>query len=219
MATYTQTNRPLTIKTPLGRDVLLPTRFRGCETISQLFNFHLDLVTEAANEIQFDQILGQNVTVELRLNNQEKRYFNGLVRRFSQGGRNETFVRFSAEIVPKLWLLTKKVRSRIFQHVTVPDILRQLFAELDVTYELSATYYQRDYCVQYRETDFNFASRLMEEEGIYYFFKHSDGSHQLVVTDVATQHPTVAGQSSVIYDEVSGGGREDLRITAWEKSQ
>jgi type VI secretion system secreted protein VgrG len=190
MATYTQTNRPLTIKTPLGQDVLLPTRLRGCETISQLFNFHLDLVTEAANEIQFDQILGQNVTVELRLNNQEKRYFNGLVRRFSQGGRNETFVRFSAEIVPKLWLLTKKVRSRIFQHVTVPDILRQLFAELDVTYELSATYYQRDYCVQYRETDFNFASRLMEEEGIYYFFKHSDGSHQLVVTDVATQHPT-----------------------------
>jgi type VI secretion system secreted protein VgrG len=219
MPTYTQANRPLTIKTPLGQDVLLPTRFRGCETISQLFDFRVHLLTEAANEIQFDQILGQNVTVELRLNNQEKRYFNGLVKRFSQGGRDETFVHFRAEIVPQLWLLTKKVRSRIFQHLSVPDILRQLFAGLDVTYELSATYYQRDYCVQYRETDFNFASRLMEEEGIYYFFKHSDGSHQLVVADVPTQHPTVAGQSSVIYDEVSGGGREDLRITAWEKSQ
>jgi len=219
MSTYTQANRPLTIKTPLGQDVLLSTRFRGCEAISQLFNFQVHLLTEAANEIQFDRILGQNVTVELRLNNQEKRYFNGLVKRFSQGGRDETFVHFSAEIVPKLWLLTKKVRSRIFQHLTVPDVLRQLFAGFDVSYELSATYYQRDYCVQYRETDFNFVSRLMEEEGIYYFFKHSDGGHQMVVADVATRHPTVAGQSSVIYDEVSGGGREDLRITAWEKSQ
>jgi len=111
MPTYTQANRPLTIKTPLGQDILLPTRFRGCEAISQLFNFQVHLLTEAANEIQFDRILGQNVTVELRLNNQEKRYFNGLVRRFSQGGRNETLARFSAEIVPKLWLLTKKVRS------------------------------------------------------------------------------------------------------------
>jgi type VI secretion system secreted protein VgrG len=219
MPTYTQANRPLTIKTPLGQDILLSTRFRGCEAISQLFNFQVHLLTEAANEIQFDRILGQNVTMELRLNNQEKRYFNGLVKRFSQGGRDETFVHFSAEIVPKLWLLTKKVRSRIFQHLTVPDILRQLFAGFDVSYELSATYYQRDYCVQYRETDFNFASRLMEEEGIYYFFKHGDGSHQLVVTDVATLHPMVAGQSSVIYDEVSGGERDDLRITAWEKSQ
>ena len=82
---------------------------------------------------------------------------------------------FRAELVPKLWLLTKKVQSRIFQHLSVPDILHQVLAGLDVTYEILATYYQRDYCVQYRESDFDFASRLMEEEGIYYFFKHSDG--------------------------------------------
>jgi type VI secretion system secreted protein VgrG len=155
----------------------------------------------------------------LRLSNEQKRYFNGLVKRFSQGGRDETFLHFRAEIVPKLWLLTRKFRSRIFQQVSVPDVLRQVLAGLDVSYELSATYYPRDYCVQYRETDFDFASRLMEEEGIYYFFKHSNGSHEMVVTDVPTQHPTVPGQSSVIYDEVSGGGREDLRITLWDKSQ
>jgi type VI secretion system secreted protein VgrG len=72
-------------------------------------------------------------------------------------------VRFRAELVPKLWLLTKKIRSRIFQHPSVPDILRQVLSELDVRYEISGTYYQRDYCVQYRESDFDFASRLMEE--------------------------------------------------------
>jgi type VI secretion system secreted protein VgrG len=159
------------------------------------------------------------VTVEMRLANDDKRHFNGLVKRFSQGGRDETFVHFRAEFVPKLWLLTKKIRSRIFQHLSVPDILRQVLSGLDVTYEISGTYYQRDYCVQYRESDFDFASRLMEEEGIYYFFKHSDASHQMVVTDVSTQHPSVPGQSNVVYDEVSGGAWSDLRITVWEKSQ
>ena len=123
------------------------------------------------------------------------------------------------KLVPKLWLLTKKVRSRIFQHLSVPDILRQVLNGLDVTYEISGTYYQRDYCVQYRESDFDFASRLMEEEGIYYFFKHGDGSHQMVVTDVPNQHPSVAGQTNVIYEEVAGGVRNDMRIMAWEKTQ
>jgi type VI secretion system secreted protein VgrG len=128
-------------------------------------------------------------------------------------------VHFRAELVPKLWLLTKKVRSRIFQHLPVPDILRQMFSGLDVTYEISGTYYQRDYCVQYRESDFDFASRLMEEEGIYYFFKHGEATHQMVVTDVPNQHPDVSGQSNVIYEEVFGGVRKEMRITAWEKSQ
>jgi type VI secretion system secreted protein VgrG len=219
MSKYTQAQRPLAITTPLGKDLLLLTGFRGQEAISQLFNFHVDLLAEAQNEIRFDRIVGQNVTVEMRLANNEKRYFNGLVKRFSQGGRDETFMHFRAELVPQLWLLTKKIRSRIFQHLSVPDILRQVFSGLDVAYEMSATYYQRDYCVQYRESDFDFASRLMEEEGIYYFFKHSDASHQMVVTDVSTQHPSVNGQSNVVYEEVSGGARSDMRITGWEKSQ
>jgi len=142
MPIYTQANRPLCIKTPLGQDVLLLTGFRGHETISQLFDFQVDFLAEATNEIHFDRIIGQNVTVELRLANEEKRYFNGLIKRFSQRGRDETFVHFSAAIVPKLWLLTRKFRSRIFQHLSVPDILRQVLAGLDVSYELSATYYQ-----------------------------------------------------------------------------
>jgi type VI secretion system secreted protein VgrG len=219
MPTYTQTQRPIAITTPLGKDVLLLTGFRGQEAISQLFSFQVDLLSEAKNKIRFDHIVGQNVTVEMRLGNEEKRYFNGVVKRFSQGARDATFVHFRAEFVPKLWLLTKKIRSRIFQHLSVPEILRQVFSELDVAYEISGTYYQRDYCVQYRESDFDFASRLMEEEGIYYFFKHAEASHQMVVTDAPNQHPSVSGPSKVIYDEVSGGVRKDMRITAWEKTQ
>jgi type VI secretion system secreted protein VgrG len=221
MLKYIQANRPLAITSPLGKDVLLLTGFRGHEAISQLFNFQVDLVAESNEEIHFERIIGQTVTLEMRLANEERRrrYFHGLVKRFSQGTRDETFVHYRAELVPKFWLLQKKVRSRIFQHITVPNILHQVLKGLDVRYDISATYYPRDYCVQYRESDFEFASRLMEEEGIYYFFDHSETGHQMILSDAPTQHPDISGQSNVIYDEVSGGARKDMRITAWEKSQ
>ena len=220
MPEYTQKNRPLAITTPLGEDILLLKRFQGHEAISQLFDFHVDLLAEAQNDVHFDRILGQSVTVELRLVNDQKRYFNGIVNRFSQADRDDVpFVHFRAEIVPKLWLLTKKIRSRIFHHLAIPDILRQVLAGLDVTYQLSVSYYPRDYCVQYRESDFDFVSRLMEEEGIYYLFEHSQSKHQMIVTDQPKLHPPVSGQSDIIYERVLPGERDDTRIWAWEKTQ
>jgi type VI secretion system secreted protein VgrG len=217
MPTYTQADRPLTITTPLGKDALLLIGLQGREATSRLFSFQVDLLAEGQREIRFDRILGQNVTVEMLLPGGDKRYFNGIVKRFSQDARDETFVHFHAEIVPKLWLLAKKVRSRIFQHLSVPDILRKVLSGLDVTYEISGVYYERDYCVQYRESDFDFASRLMEEEGIYYFFKHADGSHQMVVTDNAS--PSVPGQANVIYEELFHGVAPEMRVRSWEKTQ
>jgi type VI secretion system secreted protein VgrG len=218
MPKYTQADRPIAVTTPLGKDALLLTGIQGREAVSELFHFELELLAEADTQIRFDGILGQNVTVELHLSDGQKRYFNGLVKRFSQGRRDDvSFLHFRAEVVPKLWLLTKKVRSRTFQRLSTPDILKKVLTGLDVTYELSATYHPRDYCVQYRESDFDFVSRLMEDEGIYYFFKHSDGQHQLVVTDSTA--PMVPGQSYIIYEEVVGGTEPEMRITAWEKSQ
>jgi len=219
MKTYTQAGRPMSVSTPLGEDSLLLTAVTGHEAISQLFCFRLDLLAETKTEIAFDRVVGQSVTVKMELPDGEVRYFHGLVKRFAQGARDETFVKFRAEVAPQLWLLTKKVRSRIFQHMAVPEILRQVFAGLHVSYDLSATYYPRDYCVQYRESDFHFASRIMEEEGIYYFFKHFDGRHEMVVTDAASQHPSVPGETTAVYEELSGSTHEDRRITSWEKSQ
>jgi len=219
MPAYKQADRPLLITTPLGPDQLLVTRFGGQEAISQLFKFEVDLLAENEAEIPFDGIAGQSVTIQMRTAGEETRYFNGLVNRFSQGARDDTFTAYRAEVVPKLWLLTKKIRSRVFQQISVPNILKQVLAGLDVAYDLLGDYYERDYCAQYRESDFDFVSRLMEEEGIYYFFKHSDGHHQMVVSDVANNHPSVSGQSSVIYEELYGGEPGDVRITAWEKTQ
>jgi type VI secretion system secreted protein VgrG len=216
---YTQADRPLKITTPLGPDILLIRKLKFREDISHLFDMRVEMAADLKDEVKFDQMIGQSVTVEMRLLDGSMRYFNGIVNRFTQGARDEKFLHFRARVVPKLWLLSKKIQSRIFQHLTVPDILNQVLTGFPVSYEISGTYYQRDFCVQYRESDFAFASRLMEEEGIYYFFKHSDGNHQMVVTDIPNKHPTVPGPSSAIYEEKSGEVRADMRVTGWRKTQ
>jgi type VI secretion system secreted protein VgrG len=219
VAGYTQTDRPLKITTPLGPDILLLTGIQGHEEISHLFDFEVTLIADLNNEVKFDAIVGQTVTVEIHQVDGSVRYFNGLVKRFSQGARDDFFLHFRAQIVPKFWLLSKKIRNRVFQHLTVPDILKQVLVGFDVNYDITGTYYQRDYCVQYRESDFDFASRLMEEEGIYYFFKHSDGNHQMMVSDNTSKHPPVPGQSTAIYEEATAGVRTDMRVSRWEKIQ
>lgn len=217
MPDYTQAERPLAITTPLEEDALLLTALRGREAISELFHFELDLLGQPGTDIRFDRILGENVNIRMRLLNGSFRYFNGIVNHFTQGGRDEVFIHYRAHVVPQLWLLTKKVRSRIFQQVPVPDILRVVLTGMSVKYDLSGTYHPRDYCVQYRESDFAFASRLMEEEGIHYFFQHGDGRHQLVVSDAA--NPFVTGDATIVYEELRGEFREEMRVMAWEKTQ
>jgi type VI secretion system secreted protein VgrG len=212
-------NAPLQLITPLGRDVLCLAGFTGREGLSQLFSFDLDLLAENRRQVPFEKLLGQSVTIRLALGGGKYRAFNGIVRRLSQGERDATFTHFRAEIVPQLWMLTRRVQSRIFQHVNVPDILRQVFGSVSVRYELTGTYHPRNYCVQYHESDFAFASRLMEEEGIYYFFTHEDDSHQLVVADSPQSHPDVPDQATFLYDEIEGGTRPDFRVYRWEKTQ
>src|SRR5262249_30732631 len=157
----TQANRPLAVTTPLGKDVLLLIGVQGHEAISTLFHFDLELLAPKESPVAFDKLLGQPVTVRLRLDEKSARFFHGIVCRFHEGERDEVFTHYRAEVVPRLWLWTKKVRSRIFQHVSVPAILKEILSGLDVRYELQETYEPRDYCVQYRESDFAFVSRLM----------------------------------------------------------
>lgn len=219
MSTYTQRQRLLQVTTPLGSDALLLKSFSGSESLSHLFQFQLDMLAERDHAVAFDQVLGQKVTVRLKLPNEEERYFNGIVSRLSQAGRDEIFIGYRAEMVPEFWLLTKRRRSRIFQHMTVPDILKKVLEGLNVSFEIEGTFEKRDYCAQYRESDFDFASRLMEEEGIYYFFKHTADQHKLVLGNTPASHPDLPGGDKVIYDELEGGTRDEERIGEWEKFQ
>jgi type VI secretion system secreted protein VgrG len=218
MANFTQETRPMAVTTPLGKDVLLMVGFTGREGISQLFDFQLDLVAENQTDISFDKVLGQKVAIGLKLPGDKERHFSGICSRLSQGHRDETFTHYRMEVVPQLWLLTRRMQSRIFQHLSVPDILKKVLEGLDVSYEIMGTFHPRDFCVQYRETDFDFASRLMEEEGIYYFFKHTADGHKMVVANTPQSHPDLP-ENKVIYEEAKGGIREEMRIHTWEKTQ
>src|SRR5260370_31369453 len=223
MPTYTQDQRPIAVNTPLGKDVLLLIGVTGHEGISQLFNFHLDLLAEDGSKVKFDKLLGQKITVALKLPNEKERYFNGICNRISQGGRSEgdVFTSYRLEIVPQFWFLTRRWQSRIFQHINIPDILKQVLDGLDLTFEIHSTFNPRDYCVQYRESDFNFASRLMEAEGIFYFFKHTADGHKMDLANTPDSHPKFEEDSEkkLIYEEVFGGYRDENRILGWEKIQ
>ena len=224
---YTQENRLLAIETPLGKDVLLLTGFSGTEGVSWPFSFKLDLISQK-RDVQFKEIVGKKVTVSVVLADGGTRYFHGIISRFSllrgggETGSDPRFSHCSATMVPWLWLLSRTANSRIFQNLSVPDIVEKIFKERQLTdYKLllDATYEKRDYCVQYRETDFNFVSRLLEEEGIFYFFEHEKGKHTLVLADANGKCKECPHQKSARYQISAGGFLEEDTISGLEVVQ
>lgn len=196
-----QETREIEVATPLGDDVLLFQRMTATEQLGRLFEYQLDLVSSDPN-IKLEDMLGQNVSVRLKTTENESRYFNGFVSRFCQVGAAENKYSYQATLKPWLWFLTRTADCRIFQKKTVPDIIKQIFRDhgfSDFEESLSATYREWEYCVQYRETDFNFVSRLMEQEGIYYYFKHEDGKHTMVMSDSIEAHAAVPDYEEVPY--------------------
>src|ERR1035438_8403383 len=203
MPSFEQTDRPMKLTTPLDLNPFILVGLAGREAISQMFHFELKTAwTDKSKLLPFDQLLGKKVTVEISsADSKYKRYFNGLVSKVTQHERDKRFTYYALEVVPELWLLDRKLCSRTFQHITVPDILRQLFTGMDVDYKTQGTFEPREYCVQYRETDLAFASRLMEEEGIYYFFKHSSSGHQMVLANTPQSHPALPYLPTVTWEE------------------
>jgi type VI secretion system secreted protein VgrG len=189
------------IVTPLGKDVLLFHRMTAHEELSRLSEFEIDLLSERG-DIPPNKILGKNVTVKLELQDGNTRHFNGYVTRFQQAGLHGRYHAYRAIVRPWLWFLTRTADCRIFQEMTVPEIIKQVFSDhalADVKDQLTDTYRKRTYCVQYRETDFDFVSRLMEQEGIYYFFTHAEDRHTLVLADSYSAHSAAAGYETLQY--------------------
>jgi type VI secretion system secreted protein VgrG len=220
----THGSRVFELKTPLGKDVLLLRRMSGTEVLSQAFEWDLDLLSERG-DIDADKILGQKVSVGLTLPNKDKRFFHGFVSEFSQGGWLQRFHQYRAIVRPWYWLLTRTADCRIYQELTVPQIFEEVVKQYGFTdYELrlSGTYQPWEYCVQYRETDFNFLSRLLEQEGIYYFFIHEETKHTLVLADDPGAHKTFPGYETVPYFPPGGVDtqreRDHLEAWAWTKA-
>jgi type VI secretion system secreted protein VgrG len=212
----------MTVSTPVGADALLIQGLEGHEGISTLYRYYLDTIAENTTAVPFDKLLGQKILVSLELpGGKDFRFFHGICSRVARGNRSEVFTQYQLEIVPEFWLLTKKSQSRIFQKRTVPDILKKVLEGLNVTFQITGSYQPRVYCVQYQETDYNFACRLMEEEGILYFFTHSADGHKMVVSDQLSSHssPEVWNGSQIIYGSTEGQHRDKDRILSFSKAQ
>lgn len=212
-----QIHRRIAITTPLGKDVLLLRGFSGSEALSQLFHFDLDLLSEN-DSISFQDVVGKNVTLRIYDAAGGERYWNGFVSRFSQGAQDRRLTSYRAQMVPWLWFLTRTADCRIFQNMKVPDIIQKIFKDLgfsDYKLRLYGSFQPRDYCVQYRETDFNFVSRLMEEEGIYYYFIHDQGKHTLVLANDSAAHDPCPNQKTAKYDFRGGNVVYEDVVTEW----
>jgi type VI secretion system secreted protein VgrG len=224
---FTQDDKLISIDTPLGKDALLLTGFNGEEGISRLFNFELSMISER-HAISFDAIIGKGVTVSIGLANGNRRYINGIISSFSQsrgggeGGADAWFSYYRATLVPWVWVLTKKSDCRIFQNLSIAEIVERVFEDQgfsDYRMDLQLSYDKREYCVQYRETDFNFVSRLLEEEGIFYYFEHENGKHTIVFADSPVAHRYCPAQRAVSYELSAQGVRGDDAITSLETTQ
>jgi type VI secretion system secreted protein VgrG len=218
-ATYVQADRLLTVTSPLGNNKLLLVSLNGEEQVSQLFRFELELIADNDTEVPFDKILGHKVTAHIAAPGGGHRHISGICCAFSQGGRDAYFTSYQAVIVPEVWFLTRKAQSRIFQAKTVKEILKKVFTGFQVHEDLRGDYQPRNYCVQYRETDFNFASRLMEEEGIFYFFEHEQNSHTMVYADHPGAHQNVPFESTATFAPLETTNVVEDRVTEWQKTQ
>jgi type VI secretion system secreted protein VgrG len=204
------------LHSPLGEKLQLISMV-GHEELGRAFRYDLDLITTDL-DIDFSSVLGKLMSVEVEVPDGSTREFTGYVTEFALTGGLGTSVHYRAVLRPSIELLSYRANCRIFQHVTVPDVVRQIFRDAgftDFDDRLTETYRTWEYLVQYRESDFAFVSRLLEQEGIYYFFLHSGGNHRLVLCDSSSAHEAVAGYEKVPYYPPERQRRERDHINAW----
>ncbi len=209
-----------------GRDQLLFHSLTAADGLSQLFELNLEVLSEN-DMIDLETVLGQEMSVSVEPTLGPARFFHGYVTSFSYIGTVGTYASYRAVLRPHLWKLTRTSESRVFQKQTVPDIVLELLKtkhgivhlETDFGHENRGAYLPWDYCVQYRETDFNFVARLLEYEGIHYFFKHEVDKHVLVLTDSLARHATVPGYEAVPFRRATNDESVDEGLWSWNATR
>ena len=204
-----QDQRQGKLTTPLGPNVLALASFSAAEGLSELFDIRIEAVSTQAN-LDFASTLGLGSTISLKTQDEQERYFHGVMTEARWAGTREDLSVYQLVLRPWLWLLTRTSDCKIFAKKSPVAIVKQVFSDRgfsDFRDETTGMPPTLEYCVQYRETDFNFVCRLMEAYGIYYFFEHSDGKHTLVLADAKSSHQQVPGLSSLPYNPTADGGR------------
>ena len=212
---FTQDTHHLRIRSSLGEGQLLLRRFNCMEGLSRLFQVELDLLSPNG-EIKPHDIVGDSISITIQPDNKPKRFFHGFVKSFQYAGLEKRgLYAYKAEVVPWLWFLSKRTDCRVFQNQTVQEIIESIFAELgfaDYAFSLVEEHVKLEYCVQYNESDLDFISRLLEHEGIYYFFEHQEDKSLLHFSDSASHYEEMAPAEI----EHSSGLRKAYYIRQWQ---
>lgn len=215
-----QRNRICGLETELESDKLLVAGFSGTEGVSRLFSFTVELLSED-DSLDLTKLIGTKVTLRIATADGGSRVWNGYVSQVAQGWKGTVYAAYQLTIVPWLWFLTNHVDSRIFQGRTAVEIIREVFEKAgfaDFTINVHGKLAAREMCVQYQERTFDFVSRLMEEEGIFYFFKHSNGRHELILANTPDAHKPCPGKSGFHHRSTAGGVELEDTIKSWSLS-
>jgi type VI secretion system secreted protein VgrG len=208
----TQDNRFLSISSPLGKDEMLLTSFEGTESLSGLFEFQIEVLSKN-HSIAPQDIIARPVMVTI--NNKLQRSFNGYISEFVYGEVKADNLRsYRLTLVPWLWFLKKTSNHRIFQNKSSKEIINQIFQErgfTDYDYRASGNPAKREYCVQYQESDFDFISRLLEEDGVTYYFEQNNGTHKLHIVDAQNAYQ-LCEETDLAY---SKGNQPNTQINHW----
>lgn len=194
-------------------------RLDGHEELGRPFEYKATLLALEEDDFELKDLLGTSMTFEIALRDGDVRYFNAQVSQIMYSGSHGRFVEYRATLRPWLWFLNHHSDNRVFQELSVPDIIKQVFQEHGgpVKDSLTGNHPVREYCVQYGESDFNFMSRLMEEEGIYYYFEHTNGKHELVLVDADSSHGPFAGYDTILYyPPGDDSAHKEDHISHWE---
>ncbi len=207
---------PIHLKTTLGEGLIFKS-LSATEELGSLFEFNVLALAETDTAVDLQALLGKPASVVMDLPRGGQRHFHGLV---AAAGLEDTRGRrltYRLQLRPWLWQATRRSDTRIFQNMKVDAILKAVFEPYhgDLHFDLSGTYPAYEYCVQYRETDFNFASRLMEQEGIYYYWQHGESQHKLMIVDKMSAHVAYAGHAKIAYRESIAGLRDAEAVTEW----
>jgi type VI secretion system secreted protein VgrG len=208
--------RIITVEGPSDLGEMFVYRAVLHEELGRPFNYKLELLS-LDPAIKLEPAVGKDLTLTLDMSDDEPRHFHGIITRLGQGGMLGRWTRYTCRVRPFLWLLKYASDSRIFQGKTVPEIVAEVLkghGYTDMGKDLEGTYQPREYCVQYRESDFDFISRLMEEEGIYYYFRHEEKKHTMVLADGASAHKPFRGSSKELPYRPDGG--REQAVHDWE---
>lgn len=228
--TITQANRLLQLSTPAGADVLLISSFSGYEAISRPFRYALEMLADVMNNMPA-QVIAHNlvgtmftITITLDESASSPKKITGYCESFSVGGVDEEFAHYTAILVPWFSLLNLNSNVRFFQDKTVPQIVAQIISDAGYSSAFkdntTKTYTSWDYCTQYRETDFAFISRILEAEGIYYYFESDDQQgHILTIADATSSYSTLPNESSFAYSPVTGVQGVTDSILRWSSEE